>query len=636
MKIIKFTVYAVFVLATLQLSYARTYGPLVNKKGQTTLNGFPLTSWLGGNFNLGTFFLFEKENKKYLNWEIEKLYKKKISNCDIFSDNILSEKFSVKCMQFNPDIAKKHIGLVEYYADMIKFNSGDIDINELYIYLLFKYGSKKAKANYLKKFHVDYTDISKLLKKHRVLSITPIKYNKNNSYYSSLINDLNNIHAYGHDKKYYWLCFTAEHQINNKWQIIEKALKLKTIKSTLLFDITDFCRKQSSIPDNISALLISAFKKSRSNSDFALCYFLINKNPRLNKFILSNYRFKSNDSKSQLHKISKSEEALAIEWFLKGKCRLDLSRNIPKILYDYGLLCKDFNRAFGIWYQAAYITYQNKIKNRSKQLMDLIKSGKYRNFLEGNTFDNPARVIYNITTDDYLTPGAIVLLEKKSNLKMKYAKYILDNSYNLPQIKNFQINSKFSSLILPRHCTPSYKNKFPIASAVCFEKLSSKCKKLLWQTYMSYIEKKLKIDKNHKLIKSILKIKSPAYRIKTLKKLIENDNYISKYMLEGAILMWLPEVLKIAEKETPYFSQQVIEKIALCGYMANKAAPSLRKILVKRKHFTIKIACIIALVEIGDKSSISLIEKYVKDKNALLARTSRQALLLLKPLAPKQ
>ena len=133
-------------------------------------------------------------------------------------------------------------------------------------------------------------------------------------------------------------------------------------------------------------------------------------------------------------------------------------------------------------------------------------------------------------------------------------------------------------------------------------------------------------------------IKEPEYRRELLQflfKQIMSTGVISLKCTgtaEQIAPFCLEDIMKTANGSDPKASILACQLIGSTGAYGKAVAPDLRKLLVSNNNFTVKIACMLALVEIGDRASVPVFERYLKDKNRVLARAAAQSIKMLKPV----
>ena len=192
--------------------------------------------------------------------------------------------------------------------------------------------------------------------------------------------------------------------------------------------------------------------------------------------------------------------------------------------------------------------------------------------------------------------------------------------------------SKFGKLLPEKLLKFTNTVSLPFGSCFPFESLSPSGRKTLFSTYSYIIRRKGGEVQKQAVIKRLLSIKSPKYRKKTIKLLMEVKSRQAKEALQAISLPWILELLQIAGGKDPELGVKACQLIGITSVFGKAVVPELKRLLKTTKDFTIKIASICTLAEIGDRSSISLIKQYFNDKNRLLARAAKQAVYLLQPI----
>lgn len=97
---------------------------------------------------------------------------------------------------------------------------------------------------------------------------------------------------------------------------------------------------------------------------------------------------------------------------------------------------------------------------------------------------------------------------------------------------------------------------------------------------------------------------------------------------------YFPEILQLLKSDDPFVVCSACKFIEGMSLLGLPAVPELESILKDNGEWTVKVAAIHALGNIGSRASCNLIETFKEDKNKNIAHAANNALLMLKGIEP--
>ncbi len=296
---------------------------------------------------------------------------------------------------------------------------------------------------------------------------------------------------------------------------------------------------------------------------------------------------------------------------------------------------RDYARLFGSQEQA-FILWQ--------KTMDAV--GK----IEDNSFDVVGRRNYRLK---FVVQAAIPLLEFKGDMSGESARQIIETIMRFPESSYLYYNYFLSQKKLHPHWAPLLRNSFfaekktayvVIQLATMFPSgaLSSEVKRCLLDYYFS-TQDNPKLNRLPVDVRNSLLSVDNAELLKVIVEYGYSQNYSAKNIDRWHVLIlnggakYNPLLLQLAQGEDTEFACKALALIGAQSLLARPCASALIKLAdAKETDFTVRIAAFSALAEIGAFESIPLLEKYVKNKNKMVAKAARQALIILKKIESEQ
>jgi hypothetical protein len=612
--IVFFTI-ACSINATLKGNYI--IGPKVDHRGKVSNSGKSLFKWFDPNPWHWQALYFYTANNKLIEWEIEKMLKEHIFKMTFFRKSYVNPNYTISFLMKNPATAKRYSSLLKQYYKISNknFNSARIE------YLLIK-TDKSWKDEIIRrrgKGSIDY-----LLKKYdkRVSIDKPVSLNElKKKAYNKYMADFKK--SGNHPNIANW----------NRQDIIRDMLRQKAVTAKNFITFFELVKNTDNIPDDIAESIIQ-YGKSNNLS----LLVLLGQNPKLTKAILKNFKY------IKKPKYNNSMYYTVAEWALKPPKYINLSHSGADYFLLYASVIGDYNTAFNIWLKAGKKSSRWIVENRRQQWEKFLKNDalakkfakskdpKIQEMLKKRelALKNPGSYKPSLEPDYDYTPGAMILLSKGSNLNMRNARHIL--KMNLKQSfldRKSYLDKKFAKLLMENYFS---SKKHTLASLFTFEDLPTQVQKKLFAYYTKLMKRRGYYSEKKAVAKKLLCIESHKYRRKAIRLLLVSYPQRSDEILQEVSLEWLLDLVKVASGKDSISGVKACQLIGTTSLLGKSAAPGLKKLLKTTKDFTIKIAAICALAEIGDRSSIPQIKKYYKNKNRLLARAAKQAVCILQPL----
>ena len=619
---------AVISLFPFILSAEFNNGPQVDYHGKPSVStGQSLFKWLfpyNMNWRKSCFIA---ANGELFEWEIEKTLKKGTFKMDFFTRSYISVDYAVEYLFMRPAAASKMLPLMVLFYKTANSSNSYVTAEKI-LYILMKSGDDDLKQELFRQRGGQVEALAKkydkVCSRQKLLPAEEVKkkaYDKYLSYFKS--NRGFNIED--------WL---KHWDIEN---IIRDVLKKKAVnkKNTDTF-IQWLLKYPDTISDSLAGEIIRYFKLDTPSPQISLVFLeALGKNPRLNWAILKNFRH------IKKPEYRNSNYSLAV---------LILKKNIdnvsPALWCRYAAVTGDYNGAFKKIVEEGKRSGSNSVTNRkrawdnfvhNKRFVERIRKSKDPELKKTaaaieKTLKNPGWYPPNVLKEDksYLQ-NCTGLLLKGSKLSEKNACDILENSPNLYYDKA-EMEPRFAKLLPKKYFTLSSTLRLPLAAAFPFETLPPEGQKSLFDAYAGVMKKKGYLTQKTATTKKLSLLKSPVYRRKTIKLLMETESRPGDKALQVVSLKWLPELLTVAGSDDPVLAVKACELIGKTSILGKSAAKGLKSVLKNTKDFTVKIAAICALAEIGDRSSIPLLKTYYKNENRLLARAAKQAVIMLQPL----
>jgi HEAT repeats len=294
----------------------------------------------------------------------------------------------------------------------------------------------------------------------------------------------------------------------------------------------------------------------------------------------------------------------------------------PQFFYTYAISLGDFNLAF----QNFKKYHENFIKK------SIEKAKKAWPYLQAKAHNH----LYKINPKNYEKWSvALTFLSKGSTLSNSSAKFIINKSNDKFFSENLRLDEKYAPLVPAKPGSMLLAMKFP------FKRLPPPTQQELLKFIFKSINQGNDFNRNtnyKKALRYVETIESTQHSFKIIDFFLKKsmtydtknkyDDYIQRFGING-----FKQLIKIAlTSNDDDVSVRACKIIATNSILAKPVVGDLKILLEKKKHFTVKIAAIRALAKIGDSSSIPLIKKYLKNRNKLLARVAKQALLILQPV----
>lgn len=600
-------------------------GPKVDYRGKTSDSGKSLFKWLDPNPWYWQALYFYTVNKKLIEWEIEKMFKETIVKTPFFPRSYVRLNYAESFLMKNPDTVKRYSSLLKQYLKLYSINF----MYNRFQYILIKV-DKSWRDEMIKqqgKGSVDY-----LLKKYdKTFPVDkPVVLDKlRKKAYKKYMADFKKTR----DPSKSFRAWTTNW---NQLDIIRDILKQKAINSKNLPAFGNIIRATDTIPDDIAESII---QYAKLNNLFLLGF--LGKHPKLTKYILKNFKY------IKKPKYNNNMYYTVATWALKPPEYVNLSHAGVNYFLLYALASGDYNAAFSIWLKSGKRSSRWILENKRQQWKLFLKNDAFAKRLASSKDPKVQEMLKKrelaLKNPDYkpslvepnynYTPGAMILLSKGSNLNMNNARYIL--KMNLKQSymdKKKCLDKKFVKLLMENYFS---SKEHILESAFNFEDLPSQLQKKMFAYYIKLMKRKGYYSDKQAVAKKLLCIKSNKYREKAIRLLLESYPERSDEILQEVSLEWLPDLIELINGEDPELGIKACQLIGTTSLLGKSAAPKLKKILKTTKDFTIKIAVICALAEIGDRASIPLLKAYYKDKNRLLARVAKQAVYILQPISEK-
>jgi HEAT repeats len=600
-------------------------GVVVDRFGKSSPSGKKTTEWFMESryyFDMGfkseklswQWVWFVEHNRQFIDWEIEKLLKRKVFKMDFMPfDKLELNYFVLAYLSRNPAKSPNITDLLYLYYKSKNRDSyyGAEAIKAVIPYVLLKRETVGVKYFENIKDHNRniYPKINRsdLIKKYDKQFLVNHKFSgkkmrkKKYDYYMQRFKRTTSS-IYSQDAKD-WLVHW------NKLNLLRDMLKQQAVNDKNIRLFSMLIKQTKKIPNDLANDIIKYFKLNSSTQKISYYTLsMIGVNSKLTAAILKNF--------SHIKK-TKGDRYLypAIEWALNNKPGLPPAPNImwknapatmsAHFLYNYARASGDYDDAY-------------------RRLLKWDKTTRKKG--HGKDCRCPSMLQYSY-----------VLLCGNSKLSKKNALAILNSNISIPY--NWvpregslipRVDHKYAKLV------PAQADKLWWAKLFPFEALSAKTQQALFKLYISNIENIGMTCKT--AFKALIKIKSPQYKNRLAKHLLKQivSSPINRRSCEEALLAialdTLPEIIKIAGENDDELSIKACELLASMSVFAKSAAPELRKLLQSKRHFTVKIAAMCALAEIGDKTSLPRLKKQLNSKNRLLARAARQAIYMLQPV----
>ena len=543
---------------------------------------------------------FYSSNQEYISWEYEKFLRKKLFNQSFFpydksitlidkvtdglmyskalSDDLQLLLYLKICRTSNPAGWNRE-QLKIYYLLQRNGIAGDKCIKE------FVEKMRSRNSTFLSTKMASMDKAYGPLRTKSVESLRQLEFNK----YLQSFKRMSGGFMYT-DMKKHWLKDWSD------MTIIRAMLKPNIIGRKNLNAFCNFACGQESLPDDVAQLIIARFKLNSAHPEISVPMLnMIGLNSQLTAALLKNFK----NIKIKRREFSPVYNAVALA-MNENRIRWNLS---PGFFFAYANATGDYNKAYDLF---------KSVINRT---LDLKKYGLY---------GNPGISTNNISS----------LLCGNSNLSDANAREImLVYGYSMRGWSK-RPNVKFAKLIEPEN-----EKSVKAAQMFPFSSLLPSMQEKVFSHLLSQISKKThdreQLTRNLAVLAGI---DVPAYRVRLLHHLFkEVMKFGANHMqcaetLQGIAPFMLKEIIKLANSSDSATSIAACKLIGSTGTYGKSAAPELRKLLSLNNNFTIKIACMLALVEIGDRDSVKVFEKYLKAKNRLLAKVAGQSIKMLKPV----
>ena len=627
----KFILLSLIIAFPVVLSAAFSSGPRVDYKGKSSNSGKTLHKWFQPYVNYDNNDwennCFRENNKELIEWEIEKMLKEKIFKMDFFSSVRICNEYAIPYLNNNLDVAKKLSALVG--QDYMLSGVGAPDNR----YLLIKTNplwKEKIKAGIGKR------GIDRIIKKydnrHPKKQHLTVKELREKAYDKYMRIFKQSGYSFGDTR--------ARNDLLDNWDIestIRDILKQKAVTAKNVLTFVDLLNHLNTIPDDIAESIIRYFKLNTPSPQMSLVLLkMLGKNTKLTKALLKNFNY--------IKKAKYRDDYYAVAALILKKNVNNIS---PVIWTKYASITGDYNGTFVKMSKVGKRANKSNLAEKKRTWDNFIRQEKafIKRLTNSKTpeakklliaveksLKNPGWYPPSILTDNSYLRDCVGLTSEGSNLNEQNARLVFSTTINFK--KNYKPEPRFGKLLQNKHLVFKNSVSLPFGACFPFESLTSKGQKTLFKTYSDIMKKRGYIIQKA-VLKKLLCIKSPKYRKKTIKLLIGIKSQQVDKALQSISLEWLPELLKIAASNDPILEIKACQLIGGTSILGKSAVPTLKKLLQTKDNFSIKIASICALAEIGDKSSIPLIKKYYTDKNKLLVRAAKQAVYLLQPMNPK-
>ncbi len=599
-------------------------GAVVDRYGKSSLHGKNITKWFMESryyFDLGfkpekqswQWVCFVENNRQLIDWEIEKLLKRKVFKLDFMPfDKLEFNYFVLAYLSRHPAKSPNITNLLYLYYKSKAYDSyyraaaskaiipyvllkrGPIGVEYFEAITEERAGYPKINRSYLikkydRQFWVEQKFSGEKMRKQRY------------DYYMQRFKHTTTA-IYTQDAKD-WLVHW------NRLNLLRDMLKQQAVNDENTKAFCQLIKRTRKIPNDLAEDIIKYFKLNSSPPAISYSMLsIIGVNQKLTAAILKNFKYiKQSKGDKQLYP--------AIKWALTGKTGLPSAANImwsnasaimsSHFLYNYARASGDYDDTY-------------------RRLLKWDKTTRKKGHEKGCRCPSMLQYSY-------------VLLCGNSKLSKKNALAIINSNISIP----YGWSPREGSLI-PRvdrkyaKLVPAQANKLWWAKLFPFEDLSAKTQQVLFKSYISNIEK---VGMAYSAaFKALIKIKSPYYKNRLARHLLKQVvlSPINRRDCEKALLAiaidTLPEIIKITCENDDELSIKACELLAAMSVYAKSAIPELKNLLQGKRHFTVKIAAMCALAEIGDRASIPLLKKQLKSKNRLLARVAIQAIYMLQPV----
>lgn len=564
-------------------------GPKLDYCGKPSASGQALSSWVSLYNENWQKSCFVEINEELIAWETEKMFKEKIFKMDFFPQAYVNADYAANYLFLHPAAAKKMLPLVVsfYRAGNRSYNLSD----EKFLYILLNSGDDDLKQELLRQG--DEGQAKSLIKKYDEIysrqKPVPAEELKKKTYdkYLRSFEQSNSSTSMNPPEIKDWL---------ENWDFestIRDILKQKAVGDKNFFAFVRLLDYADTISDGLAGDIIRYFKLDTPSPQINQVFLeALGKNPVLDKLLLKDFK---NFKPPRYPNAYYSAATLALNM------RISPETDTKTLLRNLSGMSLDFMRTYA-------------------RLTSYDKAFKWFLEAEKKYAEGPGDINF--------WEGTLGLLEKGSDLNMQSASIILAKNMVLPLRYKLDFSPKFAKLL-------QKKNFRGIAALFPFESLTPEGQKALFAVYAEVMKKNDALLHKTVIVEKLSKLKSPVYRSETIKLLMGNESQPGDDALQALSLEWLPELLTVAAGKDLTLAVKACELIGKTSLLGKAAAPKLRELLDAKNNFTVKIAAICALAEIGDKDSIPRIKKFFDDKNRLLARAAKQAVYLLQPLDEK-
>ncbi len=602
------------------MNYATVFyaGPTIDYKGTPTPNGkslrsrfasLPFNNFIAINRASWQGYLFEQHNRKMIEWEIEKALKLKIFKLNFFKHYLVTSNYCAGYFAHNPAVNTNMFKLITYYSRSKDRNL--MEHSEITFYMLAMVGDKNGK---LLRQHPEYyrlqSEQQALLKKYNTTfavnkKIDPKLLQQKN--YDNCMQKFKqtkgSFFGYNYFNKLWFKDFDREKIINDMLQ--QQAV---TVANTAIF--IKLLLSLERVSDKMATRIIKYFKlDSQVTARNPILIPMTGLNPILTAALKAHWQ----EFKTRPHKASYYLNAYRLAYKQPG-VKIEFS---PRFFYIYAAVIGDFNLAF-----------QNFIKFQKKAVEQKMQAAKKAwPYLHAKATGQP----YRIVPEQYTKwPVALTFLTGNSNLNETNAQMIISKNYNKFPPPDLRLQQRFAKLVPPK---PNFAY---LAMQFNFAKLQPNTKKMLVNYIFSHIER-LQRKQQQAMLDYLTTVQDRQYQAIIVRKLFKlslataNTRYIDCLMRFDPDIF--PLLLKVAK--TTGDNDAIIKAcriIAGSSLYGQSATAELQAILNDKYIFTVKMAAMVALAQIGDKSAIPLIKKYTNDKNRLLAKAARQAMFLLQDM----
>jgi hypothetical protein len=565
----KICIFLLITIATASIYGQNIYGPMTDYKGKPSASGRLLHEYLNPAGSAWQFECFMIENPDFVKWEIEKVLKKEVFKMDFFPNSYFTISGAMFYLMTKSEHEPETLDLLAQYYHTNKYSA----CRDMAAYILMKSSTQWEKkiANDLKNHGRNQKEIIQKYKnyEHKEKLDSEAVRRKVFDNYMKMFSKGRIGKLRNMSSFYDWI---------NNWDIciiLKEMLQENAVNSKNISLFCDFADYTDDIPNELAYEIIEYFKlDTRRSAKFPALTRLMGKNQKLDSALIKTFKnFKE-----------------------KAVSKTKLS---PDYILNYAQITGSYNRAF-----TAFL-------KRKKE------------FLQGYEVNLEAM-------DLICWNSAFALLCAKSNLSQENAVRIINKNAGVPKNWTCKPNPKFVKLIKPANFSSRISDKMPLGFSFPLNSLPPETLDFALKEYISIIKDPKRKDWNLGKIalENIMSLKSEPRRLKVIRELIHSN---SLKPLQALSLEYLSELLKIASEKDPIAAVRACQAISSNGCLAISAAPELRKILNTQDDFTIKIAAMCALAEIGDKSSIKLMTPYLDNKNRLLARAAKQGVCMLQP-----